>query len=285
MRYFFAVLFPLFITAWSSAVIAAAPVVDIDNRTPSQPSASESLTPYPGDGPVGSTASQPPGQGLFSQVQQLQDEVRELRGIVEEQANEIRLLKKRQRDDYQNLDSRITGSTGTSNAGDPRGQNLESAGNTGQGEAPPIDATDTSGMAGGVNSASSESSSAAGDADPQYQQYSAAYDLLKNRRIDEAESKFRQYIAGYPDGSYAANAHYWLGEISMLENQLDSARKEFAIVVEKYPNDRKAEDAGFKLGKVYHLLGDKRAKAQLTKVAGGTGAPARLAKDYLRQNF
>lgn len=278
--------------AWSSAVIAAAPVVDIDNRAPTVGPA----TPDPSDRPVGSSASQPQSQGLFPQVQQLQDEVRELRGIIEEQANEIQLLKKRQLDDYQNLDGRITKLTSGPNSGGPRGPDTDPSypsqgdagpSDTGQGEVPPIDANDTRGLSGDTGPPSPKQRAAAGDdADPQYQQYSAAYDLLKNRRIDEAENKFRQYVASYPDGNYAANAHYWLGEISLLENQLDSARKEFAIVVEKYPNDRKAEDAGFKLGKVYHLLGDNaKAKAQLNKAAAGTGTSARLAQAYLRENF
>jgi len=289
MRYSLSIVFCL--SALSVAtVMAAAPVVDIDKRN-SAPTSGPTVSPA--DLPIGSTASQPPAQGMFSQVQQLQDEVRELRGIVEEQANEIRLLKKRQLDDYQNLDGRINGLRGGSV--DP-GEAV-SGGRTDLPTEPggdePIDARDGGGSGGeSLLPGSVAGSEVAGDgttdstADVEYQHYSAAYDLLKSRKIDEAGIKFREYLASNPNGNYDANAHYWLGEISLLENKLEVARKEFSIVLEKYPGDRKAEDAGFKLGKVYHLLGDNaRAKTQLVKTAAGNGTAARLAQSYLRENF
>ena len=46
---------------------------------------------------------------LVVQVQQLQDEVRMLRGMLEEQAMELENLGNRQRDQYLDLDQRITG--------------------------------------------------------------------------------------------------------------------------------------------------------------------------------
>lgn len=289
MHYSLSIIFCLSVLS-ASVVMAAAPVVDIDNRIPA-PTSGPAVPPQ--DLPIGSTASQPPAQGIFSQVQQLQDEVRELRGLVEEQANEIRLLKKRQLDDYQNLDGRINGLRGGSVAPGEAVSGGSADLPTEHGGNEPIDARDS----GGLGGESSLPGSVAGrevagsgptdsTADPEYQHYSAAYDLLKSRRIEEAGTKFREYLASYPNGNYAANAHYWLGEISLLENKLEVARKEFSIVLEKYPGDRKAEDAGFKLGKVYHLLGDNaRAKTQLTKTAAGTGTAARLAQSYLQENF
>ena len=45
---------------------------------------------------------------LVLQVQQLQDEIRTLRGQLEEQAYELETIKRRQRDQYLDLDSRIS---------------------------------------------------------------------------------------------------------------------------------------------------------------------------------
>ena len=45
---------------------------------------------------------------MVLQVQELQDEVRNLRGMMEEQAREIENLKRRQRDQYLDLDQRIS---------------------------------------------------------------------------------------------------------------------------------------------------------------------------------
>ncbi|KAA9133493.1 tol-pal system protein YbgF [Marinihelvus fidelis] len=49
---------------------------------------------------------------LVSQMQQLQDEIRSLRGQIEEQSYQIEDLKRRQRDQYLDLDQRISGITG-----------------------------------------------------------------------------------------------------------------------------------------------------------------------------
>ena len=51
---------------------------------------------------------------LVIQVQQLQDEVRMLRGMLEDQAIQLENLSNRQRDQYLDLDQRITGSRGAS---------------------------------------------------------------------------------------------------------------------------------------------------------------------------
>ncbi|MGD8346272.1 MAG: YbgF trimerization domain-containing protein, partial [Lysobacterales bacterium] len=45
---------------------------------------------------------------LVIQVQELQDEVRTLRGMMEEQARELENLKRRQRDQYLDLDQRLS---------------------------------------------------------------------------------------------------------------------------------------------------------------------------------
>ena len=54
---------------------------------------------------------------LVIQVQELQDEVRTLRGILEEQARELENLKRRQRDQYLDLDQRVSGIQGGQPAG------------------------------------------------------------------------------------------------------------------------------------------------------------------------
>ena len=61
---------------------------------------------------------------LVIQVQELQDELRELRGRMEEQERELDNLKKRQRDQYLDLDQRITDLNGAT----PGGQVIEQRG-------------------------------------------------------------------------------------------------------------------------------------------------------------
>lgn len=116
--------------------------------------------------------------------------------------------------------------------------------------------------------------------------YSAAYDLLKEKRIDDAIAAFRAHLEQYPRGDYAANAHYWLGEIYLLQNDLASAETSFARVVNDFASDRKVPDALFKLGRVYHLQGkNDKAREAMTRVAATNSSAAALARAYLQDNF
>lgn len=306
----------VFFVLFNSVAFAAATVVDIRNRDrgygaqPAQPRpVADAETPGNPVQPIAQPTS-------FSQIQALQDEVRELRGLLEEQANEIRQLKKRQLDDYRNIDGRLTGlndrlgalaapaAAGANQSGAITGVDGNVDGNADgnmDGNTPPRPGADIGADEQPPNDTSIDPQSQGSAAvapgarslppvgaspDSDTQQYDAAYDLLKQRKVDLAEKGFRAYIAAHPGGPRVANAHYWLGEIALLQNRLEPARVAFATVVEKYPQDRKAEDATFKLGKVYHLQGDNaRAKALLTKVAVGDSGAARLAQSYLRDNF
>ncbi len=70
---------------------------------------------------------------LVSQVQELQDEVRVLRGQVEDQANQLETLRQRQRDQFLDLDQRISGSSATPGSAPANGSAPAEA----QGDTPP----------------------------------------------------------------------------------------------------------------------------------------------------
>ena len=60
--------------------------------------------------------------------------------------------------------------------------------------------------------------------------YRAAYALVQGRQFEQAIPAFKQFLQRYPDGQYAANAHYWLGELYLVVDppDLESARQSFA---------------------------------------------------------
>lgn len=200
--------------------------------------------------------------GTQYQMQMLQEEVRTLRGMVEELSHEIRQLKSRQLDDYMDLDRRLSAIA----AGDSS-------------VAPTSNQPDSS----STNSPAAESVSSGTD---EAKHYNNAYNQLKAGKTEDAIALFKKHLSDYPDGKLVANAHYWLGEIYLLQNDLDAARQAFSAVVEQYPANRKASDAAFKLGQVYFLMGDKaKAKSQLEASAAGNDNAATLAKRYLDQHF
>lgn len=198
----------------------------------------------------------------YNQIQSLLQEVSELRALVEEQGHELSRLKQHQLDNYVDLDRRL--SYLTNNAA--KSKSLESS------EAP---VTDDSLAAAPITNGLSEAD-----------EYKAAYDLLRQRQVDQSLLAFKEYLKKYPSGEFAANSCYWQGEIYLLKNQLPQARDWFSKLLQEFPDSNKVPDAKFKLGKVYHLLGDKkRAKPLLDDAATGLGDSARLAKQYLKDNF
>lgn len=194
---------------------------------------------------------------LFFQLQTLQQEVQQLRGMVEEQANELQKLKQQRMDDYLDLDKRIGalseggGSNADLDAGSPRRR----------------------------NSSDEERLS-------ETQKYRDAYQLLRDRDIEEAINAFEDYLDEYPEGNFAGNSHYWLGEIYLLNEDLEQAQTWFERLLEDFPDDRKRADAQYKLGRVYHQQGnDQQARELLEDVASGTSDASRLARQYLEENF
>jgi tol-pal system protein YbgF len=81
--------------------------------------------------------------------------------------------------------------------------------------------------------------------------YQEAYNLLRARKYDAAKTGFQSLISEFPSGGYAANSHYWLGEIFLLQNNLDQAAAEFGNVLTNNPTHVKTAEAMLKLGYVY----------------------------------
>ncbi len=245
----------LLFTSLPLTLYAAAPVSEIGSAPTYTPS------PIPVPVPVVTPPQQsaPPVGDTHYQMQMLEDEVRTLRGMVEELNNDVRQLKARQLEDYMDLDRRLSGQV--------------AGGAPSQSSSQGVDQT----------SAGTESVAPSGD---ETAHYTNAYNQLKAGKAAEATALFKEHIALYPNGAYTANAHYWLGEIYLLQNQLEPARQAFSTVVNSYPAHRKAADATFKLGQVYHMMGDNaKAKAMLETAAAGNDNAAKLAQRYLQQNF
>lgn len=248
------------------AMAAGAPVEDLSARQ------AVGTTPGMSSAPRNATGD------LYYQVQVLQEEVRDLRGMVDEQANELRRLRQQQMDDYQDLDRRIGGGFGQSEtpADAPRAQMPMPE------DSPP--ATDD--LPARLPSPGGQGSEPGADSEAERRSYDAAYELLKNRSIEQAVVSFKEHLQRFPDGPYAANAHYWLGEIYLLQNNLPEANLAFSEVVTSFPAHRKVTDAKFKLGRVLHLQGqNERARALLQEVAATDSTAADLARNYLAENF
>lgn len=209
------------------------------------------------------------------QVQQLQEELADLRNQVEVQQNEIERLKQRQRDFYDDLDRRVRATeraAGISTAGSastPGGDGgtgasagTESAGSGAGGQQRPATATveqwqSRSGQQ-GQQSGSTQTASAANPAAIQ-DAYDQAFDLLKQSRYAEAIEAFDGFLGKYPASDLADDAQYWIAEAQYVTRDFDAAQSGFRTVVDRFPESSRVPDALLKIGYIQYETGNVAA--------------------------
>lgn len=183
---------------------------------------------------------------LFYQLQILQQEVQELRGLIEEQSYQLNRLARDQQEQYIDLDRRIAQMTTA----------LPGAGDTLAGGRPP----GAPGQSRQVFSLPGRTNSSAGGGERAA--YRQAFDLMEARQFEESVREFNRLIVDYPNGQLTPNAFYWLGELYLLNDDTEQARQSFAQVINIYPDHPKIADTLYKLGIVYHRLGDTSRSIQ-----------------------
>jgi len=210
---------------------------------------------------------------LFNQLQQMQEEIAQLRGMLEEQQNEIQRLKQESLERYQDLDRRVSGGA----AGAAIGQNSSAAGVIN------ASGTPTPPAAGQAQAPASNE-----PADPAKEKlfYEAAFDLIKVKDFDKASQAFAAFLRKYPNSQYAGNAQYWLGEVNLAKGDLQGAGQAFARVSQTYPSHAKVPDSLFKLADVEQRLGNSdKAKGILQQVIAqypGSSAAQLAQRDLQR---
>ena len=215
---------------------------------------------------------------LVLRLDSLQREVQQLRGEVEVQNHTLESMKKRQRDLYLDLDSRLSQSLGSeAGPGAPR----SGSGGTQKPIKAPASESDSSpapiSSSGGTTSKASPAEERA---------YRKAFELLTQRRYEEARKSFRSFVSKYPGGAYSDNAQYWLAEASYVTREFDTALKDFSRVLKAYPNSPKVPGAMLKIGYIQYENGQLReARATLQKLISKypASSAARLAEEFMRR--
>ncbi len=184
---------------------------------------------------------------MTQRVDGLQEEMRTLRGRIEELQNENAVLKKQQRDLYADLDKRLT------------------------------DAATAA-------AASAASPAATAPQADEQALYNRALEQLRARNYAAAVDGFRALAASHPAGLMADNTQYWLGEAYYVTAEYDQAAAAFQRVLAGWPNSRKAPDAMLKLGYT-QIEQNKLAAARATLQQLASKFPdtdaAKLAADRL----
>jgi len=87
--------------------------------------------------------------------------------------------------------------------------------------------------------------------------FKSALLLFEESRFAEALEVFSNLIISFPEGSFAADAYFWSGELFLAQDMLEDAKLSFQSVVDQFPEHIRTPDSLFKLGEIYRFEGDK----------------------------
>lgn len=224
---------------------------------------------------------------LLTQVEQLQQQIQELRGQLEVQSHDLKILQEQQRVQYQDLDQRLAKQpkqlTTTKQSTEVSEQKINTA--------VPQVADESVSIVNGttdvdVMRATNDNHRTVVKATGDDVAYHTAYQALRDRKYEQAQTTLKKFLHDYPHSSYAVNAHYWLGEIALMQGRPDAAISEFTKVIQGNPSQTKLAEANLKLAFAYHDKAQwQKARDQFNKVKqqfSGTSS-AQLATSRLKE--
>jgi len=207
------------------------------------------------------TPSSQPILEMLNRLEGLQNQVRQLRGLLEQQNHEILNLKKRQQNIYADVNIRLqqleTGRTLiTNSAGKEKLAIPAAVKRTSHKRKVPRKSIKK------VKPKSAEYEKA---------DFDEAYASVRNSRYHQAIRLLNQFIVNYPKGKYSDNALFWLGSVYKVVKDTPAAKKNFKAVFMQFPKSEKAALAMLKLADIY-LAEKKLSKAKQLYM--------RVKKDY-----
>lgn len=219
---------------------------------------------------------------LLFQLETLQQEVQSLRGQLEEQGHELKLMKESQRDRYIDLDKRLSLLMTSSLNQQPaptvaptQPQVVQPSPVVPVQQSIPTAGVPASPLAPVVLQPPSEQAK---------QAYDIAYNFIRERKFGESEAAFTQFVQTYPNNTLTGNGYYWLGEVKLVQEKTAEAINSFSTVVQKFPGHSKEADSLYKLGTVNDQLGETaKARSYLQDVIARfpESNAAKLASGYL----
>lgn len=212
---------------------------------------------------------------LLNQLDAMQQEIRELRGRLEEQQNAMQNLNHKQDTLYLNLDARLN------KIADPaKTANAE--------------VTDTKDAISSQSTSATELNHAATEVKSEEELFNSANAKVSARQYSEAIIEFKDLLWQHPTGTYAADAYYWLGELYLMQWQqnksenilLAQAKEAFTTITNKYKGSSKENDALLKLGLIEVDLQQWAAAREILQrvvTKNPKTATARIAENNLRR--
>lgn len=180
---------------------------------------------------------------LLNRSVQMQDEIRTLRASIEQLQNELEQARQRNREQYIDMDSRVSA--------------LEQGGTA----AKPAITTAAAPSAAAVKPAAAASAG-------ENAEYQTAYQrLIKQGDAAGSAQLFQTFLQRYPDSALAPNAWYWLGESYYINREFALALKSFELLAQRFEASGKTPDAALKAAYCQIELGQTaKGRQQLEQV-------------------
>lgn len=197
---------------------------------------------------------------LMQKNQQLENDIRTLRGQLEEQSNDIEQLKKDLSNRYTDLDQRLEL---LNQKVDPESAPSDNPANT---DTPATASTEVPTADSKVVIATPPtSSSTTPSPQPEASQppsqnqsnpvelekaaYTVALDAYKQGGAKKAIAPMQNFIKNHPNSVYTGNAYFWLAEFNLATDPVNynEAKKNYNVVATRYPNSSKAPRALYQL--------------------------------------
>ncbi|WWW35136.1 tol-pal system protein YbgF [Stenotrophomonas rhizophila] len=214
---------------------------------------------------------------MLNQLTQLRTQVQALQSQVEQLQHDNEQLKQTAKDQYLDLDSRLNRLEG----GAPLLPAAPAASAPAPAAAAPKPATAASERPPSVHG-DAGSLAASGE---ERTAYNVAFNSLKAGKYDDSAQLFLSFLELYPNGVYAPNALYWLGESYYATRNFPLAEAQFRDLISRYPTHDKASGGLLKIGLSQYGEGKvDQARATLEQVVStypGSDA-ARTAQDRLQ---
>ena len=208
---------------------------------------------------------------IMQKNQQLENDLRILRGKMEEQDNEIAQLKHELENRYADLDQRL----------ELLQQKVDPEASTttedNQQDTPPSNTT--------ITNPSSNTTAAAVNKAPvvvstqntselEKAAYTVALDAYKQGGAKKAIAPMQNFIKNNPNSVYISNAYFWLAEFNLAIEPTNyaEAKKNYGIVANQYPNSSRAPRAVYQLYNIAKEVDKNSTQANQYK--------AKLLKQY-----
>ena len=193
---------------------------------------------------------------LPSKLDSLQQQLQQLNGQLEVQSHDVQVLNDQLKTFYQDLDQKVKNQkVAAIGAVSPKAATTPvPTATTDTIVVAPVTATQKMDQAQAnmtSNVATAQVASPAVSTDSEKKAYDSALDILSKKKNDQAVTAFIAFVKAYPKGTYAPNAHYWLGELYNMKSKKDLAANEYDIVVKQFPGSTKVPDSLLKLATLH----------------------------------